>query len=100
MINDVHAVDIAKIFPPAQHFNTFASVIALFIPLVFVTTTIITLFTLIYGSYLFITAGGESEHLQSVKKIYKWGILGFVIVMVSYLLARVVSRILNIDLYI
>lgn len=100
MFSKVYAVDISQSFGPAKYFTDIASFINIFIPLMFTAASIGTLFVLIWGAYTFLTAGGEPEQVQKARKIFQFAILGFVIVMVSFLVARLIAKILNINLFI
>lgn len=100
MLPKVYAIDLSEAFGPAKYFNSIASFITLLIPLIFAAASIVTLGMLILGSYIFLTAGGDPENLQKSKKIFKWAILGFVMVIISFILVRLIARILNINLFI
>ncbi len=100
MFSKVYAIDISQSFRPAKYFTDIGSILNLFIPLVFTAASLVTLLFLIWGAYTLLTAGGDPENLQKAKKIFKWAILGFVMVILSFLLSRLVAKILNINLFI
>lgn len=98
MDNRFLALNIAEDFPIAQNFSTLGSLLNLIIPLIMIIATIIFLFMMIYGAISIMNAGGTPENLERAKKIFQFSILGFIIIVTSYLSVKVIARILNIDL--
>ena len=97
MIQKAYAVDISKDFLPARSFGDIGSILNLFIPLAMTGAAMLGLIMLLWGAYTFLTAGGESENIDKAKKIFTFTIVGFVIIVISYLLVKLIGRILNID---
>ncbi len=98
MIPQVRAVDISTDFAPAKNFGSIASFINLFIPLIMVIAAVLTLVMFLWGGYTYVTAGGESEKLDQAKKNFTFAIIGLVIIVSSFLFAKLIAKILGITI--
>lgn len=97
MKNVVFAVDInPTIFPPAR-FSNLGSFLNLVIPLITSGAALILLFMLIWGGYTILTAGGNPENIKKAQKIFQFAILGFVIIITSYLAVKILGVIFQIN---
>jgi hypothetical protein len=101
MINQVLAVEInpttlPTIFPPAR-FANIGSFLNLIIPLLMSAAAIIFLFMLLWGGYAILTASGDPEKLKKAQKIFQFAIVGFVIIICSYLIVKIFGVIFRIN---
>lgn len=55
---------------------------------------ILTFLFLLYGGGLWMTAGGSAERVGEAKKIFLWAVLGFVLVVSSYTVLKLIFQIL------
>jgi len=92
----VNPTTLPTIFPPAR-FANIGSFLNLIIPLLMGTAAIIFLFMLIWGGYAILTAGGNPENIKKAQKIFQFSFLGFIIIMVSYLLVKILGVIFKIN---
>lgn len=99
MIPKAQALNLYEDFPPARNFSDIASLLNILIPATFIIAALITMFMLIVASFRFVTAGGDQENIEKTKKIYKYSILGLVIIMIGYLVVKLLGRIFNVDFY-
>lgn len=93
-----YAIDISKDFGPARNFPTFGALLSIIIPLLLTVCAFVLLLVIMHGSYMYLRAGGNPEYLQKSKKTIGWALMGFITILLSYLLARLIGRIFNFDL--
>ncbi|OGK20135.1 hypothetical protein A3C23_01375 [Candidatus Roizmanbacteria bacterium RIFCSPHIGHO2_02_FULL_37_13b] len=91
------ALNIEQDFPIAKNFSNISSLLNLFINLSLTIAAVLVLFMLIYGAFIYLTAGGVSENLQKAQKIIMWSILGLVMILASFFLVRLIGRIMGVD---
>lgn len=78
---------------PLQGINNIADLINRILPFLITTAGIILFFVFIWGGYDFITSQGNAEKIKSAQAKITTGIIGFILLIISYLLVRVVTRI-------
>lgn len=91
--------NLPTIFPPAR-FADIGSVVSIAIPLMFSVVGVILLGMLFMGAFKVITAGGNPENIQSAKQLFTYAVLGFVIILLSFLFVRVLGFMFNIEVLI
>ena len=50
---------------------------------------------LLYGAYLIVTSAGDEEKYREGTKIVKWGLIGFVLVLLSGAIATIIRSVVN-----
>jgi len=84
-------------FTPAK-FTTIATLINVILPLLLLGGAIIFLVMALYGAFIWITAGGGQENLTKAQKIFTSSIIGIIIVVFSFVLVKLIGRILKVDI--
>lgn len=97
MIKSVLALNIEQDFPIAKNFGNISSFLNLFINLSLTLAAVAVLFMLIYGAFVYLTAGGVTENLQKAQKIIFWSILGIIMILASFFLVKLIGRIMGVD---
>ncbi|MEX1052524.1 MAG: hypothetical protein WEC80_01595 [Patescibacteria group bacterium] len=83
---------------PAARFANLADIINIAMPLLFGGAGLIFFITLLIGAITIMTAGGNSEKVQTGKKRITFSIGGLIMVIVSYLIVKLIEIIFGIDL--
>jgi len=73
--------------------RTIGDVVNLILPFLYGIAGIILFFVILWGGFNILLSGGESEKLESGRMQITSGIIGFVLLAVSFLLARLVTYI-------
>lgn len=81
---------------PLEGINNIADVINRILPFLITAAGIILLFVFIWGGYDFITSQGSAEKVKSAQAKITTGIIGFVLLIISYLLVRLIARIFGV----
>ena len=97
MAKSVLALNIEQDFPIAKNFGNISSFLNLFINLSLTLAAVAVLFMLIYGAFVYLTAGGVTENLQKAQKIIFWSILGIIMILASFFLVKLIGRIMGVD---
>jgi len=80
----LNGADYGPVVGHAEMQDTILSSISLFITILFSFLGIIFLILVLYGCFLWMTAGGNEEQITKAKKILKDSIIGLIIVLLSY----------------
>jgi len=96
LVVEINPTTLPTLFPPAR-FANIGSFLNLIIPLLMSAAAIILLFMLIWGGYSVLTAGGDAEKLKKAQKIFQFSIIGFIIIVCSYLLVKILGAIFKIN---
>jgi hypothetical protein len=83
--------------PLDSNITTLADVINLAISFLFPLAGVILLFILIWGGYDFLLSQGDSDKISSARAKITAGIVGFVLLVISYLLVRILTFIFGLD---
>ena len=97
MAKSVLALNIEQDFPIAKNFGNISSFLNLFINLSLTLAAVAVLFMLIYGAFMYLTAGGVTENLHKAQKIITWSIMGIVMILASFFLVKLIGRIMGVD---
>ena len=97
MIQQVYGIDLRTDFVPAANFGTISSFVNLFIPLMMVAASVLTLIMFLWGGFTYLTAGGDSEMIAKAQKIFSFTIVGLVLIISSYLFVKLIGKILGIN---
>ncbi len=94
----IYAIDINQnTFAPAKYTNI-ATFINLIIPLLQLGAAIIFLIMLLYGAFIWITAGGNQENITKANKTFSYAVLGLVLVVISFFLVKLIGYVLRINI--
>lgn len=92
----VYAIEInADNFAPAK-IASISSVLNVLIPLILITSSLLLLAGLVRAGFTYMTAGGDLKHLEDVKEQMKWTMVGFILIMVSYLLTKLICFVVQV----
>ena len=86
-------------FPPARYVSI-ANFTNLLFPVLLVGASILLLGMLFMGAFKFITAGGNPENIDSAKNLFTYAILGFVFIILSFLIVKILGFVLGVDVFI
>jgi len=95
-LTQVNPTTLPTLFPPAR-FANISSFLNLIIPLLMSLAAVVFLFMLIWGGYAILTASGNPENIKKAQKIFQFSFLGFIIIIVSYLLVKILGIIFKIN---
>lgn len=70
-----------------------ADIINLLIAFIYPLSGVILFFILVWGGYQYLTSAGNAEKVKAAQGKISSGLIGFVLLMVSYLIVRVIIRI-------
>lgn len=98
IMESVSAIEINPTTFPAAKFRDLASLLNLIIPLIYVVAALTLLVMLFVGGYTLITAGGNPERVKKAQSIFTFAIAGFIIILLSYLIAKLIALVLKVDL--
>lgn len=91
-----YAVEInADNFAPAK-IGSISTIINVLIPLILIVASLLLLVGLIRAAFTYITASGDSKHIDEAKQQMQWTIVGFVFIMISYLITKVICYIMKV----
>ncbi len=82
---------------PLQGINTIGDLINRILPFLTAFAGVILLFVFIWGGYDFITSQGNADKVKSAQAKITTGIIGFVLLIISYLLVRVIAKIFGLE---
>lgn len=91
-------LDIAQVFPPAKKFDSIASFINLLIPTIMISAGVILLFMIIISGFSILQSPGNPEALKKAQKLLTYSIVGFGIIVISYIIMRLINVILDLEL--
>ncbi len=78
-------------------FQDIGSVFTLLLPVIFSIAAIILFFILIWGGYDFMLSQGEQDKISSARSKITAGIIGFILLVISFFLVQVLSFIFGLD---
>ncbi|OGK42635.1 hypothetical protein A3A74_06390 [Candidatus Roizmanbacteria bacterium RIFCSPLOWO2_01_FULL_35_13] len=95
---DVYALDLSdKNINPLAKIATIGQLMNVFLPALIIGAAILLLIMLLYGSYTWITAGGNAENVAKAQKIMTYSVFGLVLVILSLLFVRLITTIFKIS---
>lgn len=96
----VYAVNIADYFEPAQKFSTFANLVSVLLPNLYLLSGVIFLVLLIFGGLSLImgAGGGDPQKAGQGKKAVTTAIIGFLLIFASWWIIQIIEVITGIDI--
>lgn len=92
----INPTTLPTIFRPANNFRDIASLLNTLVPNLLIGAGLILFIMLIYGGFKYMSSGGNPESLKKAQDIFKYIAIGFVLVIASMFLVRLISSIFNI----
>jgi hypothetical protein len=93
-------INIGQQFKPAQTFNSIGSLLNIIVPNLFLGAGFILFVGIIITGLKFLTGGPNPENMKKTKAGLTYAIVGFAIIIFSYLLIKLLGTILNINFFI
>lgn len=81
---------------PLKGINTLSDVINKIVPVVIYAAIIILFFVLVWGGFNFLTSAGNPEKIKSARAKITTGIIGFILLIVSYIIVKLISTLFGI----
>jgi hypothetical protein len=80
---------------PVAKFSNFAKVLNFIIPIIMGLAAVLFFVILLWSGLIIITAGGDVEKYKRGQKSFKFAIGGFILVLLSYLIVKLINRFLG-----
>lgn len=100
MIHEVYAQEIKlngmSLKGPLVGYNTIGDVINNVVPFIITLAGIILFFVLMWGGFDYVTSQGAPEKLKSANAKITAGVIGFVLLVLSFLITRILSYIFGV----
>ena len=93
----VYALEINPTTFPASRFFSISSIVNIIVPLAMIAAALVLLLMLMLAALNWISAGGNPEKLEKARSKMKYALIGFVIIIASYLIVQVIGYMLGID---
>ncbi len=82
------------VIPPPTSTTDFAKIVENFLLWILSVAGVLTIFMLVLGGIMYMTAGGDEQKVATAKKVVTWTIGGLVLILVSYSIIAVLDKIL------
>jgi len=100
MIHDVYAQEIKlngmSLQGPLVGYNTIGDIVNNVVPFIITLAGIILFFVLMWGGFDYVTSQGAPEKLKTANAKITAGVIGFVLLVLSFLITRVLSYIFGV----
>lgn len=80
---------------PISKFASIADLANVVITILVTGAGIIALFMTLYGAYMIITAAGNAERYKKAQQVFKFAIIGFAVILFSFLLLQLIKFMLG-----
>ena len=74
--------------------SDFAKIVENFLLWILSVAGVLTLFMLVLGGIMYMTAGGDEQKVATAKKVVTWTIIGLALILASYSIIKVLDQIL------
>jgi hypothetical protein len=86
-------IDISnKAFNPVARFSNLADVVNLIIPIIMGIAFVLFFVTFLRAGFIILTSGGDIERYKRGQKSFKYAIGGFILILFSYLIVKLVNK--------
>ena len=92
-LTQINPTTLPTIFPVANKFGDFASILNVVIPNLLLIALFILFIMLVYAGFQYITSGGNPENLKKVSETFKYMGIGIIVVLLSYFLVKLLGTI-------
>jgi amino acid transporter len=96
-MNRILALNIEESFEPAKKFNNIGSVVNLIVTNIFLIAGLILFIGIVMGGFTLMTKGSNPEEMHKGQQMLTYSAIGFVLIIVSYFVVRIVLQILGVD---
>lgn len=79
-------------------FNSLGDVVAALLPVIIAISGLALFTALLIGGFKYITSGGDEKSIMEAKKIINNGLLGLLIVFVSFWIIRILETVLGLEI--
>ncbi|OGE37132.1 hypothetical protein A3B42_00945 [Candidatus Daviesbacteria bacterium RIFCSPLOWO2_01_FULL_38_10] len=79
--------------PLGTKFPDLGSIISSFLNIIFFLAVFLAFYWLVWGAWAYIFAGGEKESLAKARNRIKWAIIGMLVTLMSFLIAKYAGEI-------
>lgn len=90
-------INIGQRFKPAQTFNSIGSFLNIIVPNLFLGAGFILFVGIIIVGFKLLSGGANPENIKKTKATFTYAVVGFSIIILSYLFIKLLGTILNID---
>ena len=99
-MSQVYAIAIKDFFEPANTFESFGSLVSVFLANAYILAGLIAFFFLVFGGMSFIlgAGGGDPKKMESGKKTLTAAILGLVVIVFSYWIVQIIEFLTGVKL--
>lgn len=95
----VYAIEINETIFPGAKLNSFGVILSTALPLLFTVATMLFLIYLIWGGIDWIRSGNNKENTVKAQAKWRYAILGYIVMIVSLLLVKVLGFITGIPFH-
>jgi len=92
----VYAINLSEDFGPSK-FSNFGTITNLLLPILITGAAIVFLGMILYGAYIYITAGDNPKNVQKAQQIFIFACIGLLIVVLSYSAVTLIKTALKIN---
>lgn len=92
------ALNISSQFPPAARFYSLSQFVNLIIPTLIIGAGVILMIMIVFAGFSILQSGGNPEALKKTQKLLTASIVGFSIIIASYIIVRLSNVVLNLKL--
>ncbi|MFW5703619.1 MAG: hypothetical protein ACOCXQ_02190 [Patescibacteria group bacterium] len=98
LLAQVNQETIQENFAPARYFNSVSAVVNTLVSVIMFLAAITFLVMLFLAGYKILTAAGNADAVTDARNIATFAILGLIFITISYLIVRIISYVLGVDL--
>lgn len=93
-----NATTIPSYYPSLKYFNNIGSLVNILVPTLMLVAAFGFLAMIFYAGFKLLSSAGDPEKITEARNIITYGVIGLLIMMVSFLVVKVVEYVLGIDL--
>lgn len=93
-----NATTLPSYYPSLKYFNNIGSLVNLLVPLAVLGAALIFLGMIFYAAFTLLTSQGDPEKVAQGRNIITYGVIGLIVIMMSFLAVKVIEFVLGIDL--
>jgi hypothetical protein len=94
----INATTLPSYYPSMKYFNNIGSLVNLLVPLAILIASLIFLFMIFKAAFTLLTSQGDPEKISSAQSTITYGVIGLVIIMLSFFIVKIIELVLGIDL--
>lgn len=94
----INATTLPSYYPSMKYFNNIGSLVNLLVPLAVTVAALIFLFMIFKAAFTMLSSQGDPEKIAEARNILTYGVIGLVIISLSFFIVKVIELVLGIDL--